>query len=115
MLSKVKRLNLKTDFKWVASGKKLETKYLKLFTRIGDNLSPRIGIALSGKSFKKANERNRARRVVSAAFEAMYSQLPTNISIVALPKAHILEVKSQEVVLDLEKVLPIINNEANND
>src|SRR5437870_2063461 len=68
MLPLSQRLNLKTDFKWVASGKKLETKYLKLFIRLGENQIPRIGIALSTKSFKKATQRNRARRVVSHAF-----------------------------------------------
>ena len=105
MLSKDKRLNLKKDFKWVASGKKLETKYLKLFVKLGDNELPRVGIAVSGKSFKKAVERNRARRLTSAAFEALYPNLPNAVNIVALPKAGVVRVKSGELLLDLETVL----------
>lgn len=105
MLPKSQRLNLKEDFKWVASGKKLETKYLKLFVKLGDNEMPRVGIAVSGKSFKKAVERNRARRLTSAAFEALYSKLPNAINIVALPKAGVIKVKSGDIILDLEEGL----------
>jgi ribonuclease P protein component len=90
MLSKDRRLNLKTDFKWVASGKKLETGYLKLFIRIGNNQEPRIGIAVSGRVFNNATDRNRARRLVSAALEALYLNLPKTINIVALPKAGVI-------------------------
>lgn len=105
MLPKSKRLNLKKDFKWVASGKKLETKYLKVFVEYGDNVMPQVGIAVSSKSFKKATERNRAKRIVSAASEMLYPRLPENINIVALPKAGILDVKSSDVLLDLEEGL----------
>ncbi|MCL4365904.1 ribonuclease P protein component [Patescibacteria group bacterium] len=105
MLSKDKRLNLRKDFKWVASGRKLETKHLKLFIKLGDNELPRVGIAVSSKFFKKAAERNRARRLVSVAFESLYSSLPKAINIVALPKTGVSKVKSSDVLLDLEEVL----------
>lgn len=105
MLPKSKRLNLKKDFKWVAAGKKLESKYLKLFVKIGENSIPKIGIATSSKSFKKATQRNRAKRLVSAAFENLYSRLPQSVNIVALPKTGILSVKSAEVLSDLERTL----------
>lgn len=105
MLSRDKRLNLKKDFKWVAAGKKIETKFAKLFIKQGDNSTARIGIAVSSKNFKKATERNRARRLVSQALQTIYSQLPTSINIVALPKIGVLEVKSNEVLKDLEESL----------
>ena len=105
MLPKPKRLNLKKDFKWVAAGKKLETKYLKIFVKLGDNEMPRIGIAVSSKSFQKATERNRVKRIVSAAFEVLYPRLPQNINIVALPKTAVSKVKSSDVFLDLEEGL----------
>lgn len=105
MLPKSQRLNLKEDFKWAAAGKKLETKYLKLFVKLGDNEMPGVGIAVSGKYFKKAVERNRARRLTSAAFEALYSVLPQGVNILALPKAGILKVKSGDLLLDLEEGL----------
>lgn len=105
MLSKNKRLNLKTDFKWVASGKKVETKYMRLYFKNGTNEFPRIGIATSSKIFKKAVKRNRARRLASAAFEGLYDKLPKTANILVLPKIGILGVKSNDVLLDLEKVL----------
>ncbi len=105
MLSKNKRLNLKTDFKRVAAGKKLETKYLKLFIQLGDNQIPKVGIAVSSKIFAKATERNRAKRIVAAAVESLYANLPNNINIIALPKRGVINVKSGDVLLDLEEGL----------
>ena len=105
MLPKSQRLNLKKDFKWAAAGKKLETKYLKIFVKLGDNELPRVGIAVASKVFKKAVERNRARRLTSAVFEALYSSLSERINILALPKAGILNVKSGDLLLDLEEKL----------
>lgn len=105
MLPKSQRLNLKKDFKWAASGKKLETKYAKFFVRFGENQFPRIGIAVSSKVFKNATDRNRAKRLISAAVESLYSSLPNSINIVALPKHGVIEVKSGLVLLDLEEAL----------
>lgn len=105
MLPKSQRLNLKKDFKWVAAGEKLETRYLKLFIIFGTNEIPKVGIAVSSKYFGKASMRNRARRLTSAAFEALYSALPKGVNILVLPKAGILRVKSQDVLLDLEEGL----------
>lgn len=105
MLPKSQRLNLKKDFKWVAMGKKVESKYLKLYIRMGENNNPRVGIALSSKTFRKATDRNRAKRLVSQAFQSTTYHLPPTINIVALPKPGIVGVKSQDVLLDLESIL----------
>ncbi len=105
MLPKTSRLNLKTDFKWVAAGRKLDTKYLRLFFKEGENKIARVGIATSTKIFKNATSRNRARRLTATAFQTTYYLLPTNINIVALPKAGIIGVKSPMVLLDLEQSL----------
>lgn len=105
MLPKPQRLNLKKDFKWVASGKKLETKYLKLFIKFGENEKAKIGIAVSSKNFKKAVDRNRARRLIATAFQSVYSILQGSINIVALPKPGVLSVKSGDVLSDLEVTL----------
>lgn len=105
MFPKFKRLNLKKDFKWVAAGEALETKYLKLFLKSGDNQLAKVGIALSSKAFKNAVDRSRVRRLTSAAFETLYKKLPENINIVALPKPRVIEVKSGLVALDLEEGL----------
>lgn len=105
MLSKSKRINLKKDFKWMASGKKIDSKYLRLFIKVGDNQTARIGITTSSRVFRKATDRNRAKRLASAAFELVYSKLPPTINLVALPKVSILDVKSGDVLLDLEEAL----------
>ncbi|MBI2020431.1 ribonuclease P protein component [Candidatus Daviesbacteria bacterium] len=105
MLPKPQRLNLKKDFKWVSAGKRIDTKYMKLFIKMGDNLSARVGIAVSAQIFKKATQRNRARRITSTVFESLYAKLPSNINIVALPKDRVLEVKSGDILLDLEDTL----------
>lgn len=105
MLPKSRRLNLKKDFKWVVSGNKIESQFLKLFFKTGENQFPRIGITSPSSIFKKANQRNRARRLASFAFEDLYDKLAEGINIVVLPKAGILEVKSSDVLADLEKTL----------
>ena len=105
MLPKPQRLNLKKDFKWVVAGKRIESKFLTLFVKTGDNALPKIGIATSGKVFKKAHQRNRARRLAAEAFQSTAYRLPPTANIVALPKEGILSVKSNDVLLDLEERL----------
>lgn len=117
MLLKVKRLNLKKDFKWVASGQKLGNNLVQLYIRQGDNLQPRIGIALSKTNFKKATQRNRARRIVSTGFQAMYDRLPEGINIVAIPRSGVLELNSVEITEVLEELLrknKLLQNEKDN-
>lgn len=109
MLPKNKRLNLKNDFKWAASGRALETKFVKLFIKFGENTSPRIGIAISSRIFRKATERSRAKRLVSQAFQSTYDLLPTAINIVALPKQGVLSVKSDDILLDMQEKLKDAN------
>ncbi len=102
MLPKPNRLNLKKDFKWVASGSKQELPSLKLFFRNGNNSLPRIGIATSSKVFKEAVDRNRSRRLISKGFEDLIKELPSSINIVALPKSGILDKSSEEITKELE-------------
>ena len=89
----------------MASGLKLETQYLKLFIKKGENSNSQMGIAVSAKAFKKAHERNRARRLVSRAFEQLYDRIAGNLNIVAMPKSNILKATSKEVVDDLGRLL----------
>ncbi len=105
MLPKQFRLNLKTDFKWVASGTRIDTPFAVIFLKEGENLTARVGIALSSKNFRKAHDRNKARRLISAAFESLFTTLKPNLNIVALPKSAVLEVKSTEVKKTLEEYL----------
>lgn len=105
MLAKEKRLNLKKDFKWVASGNKIESELVKLFYRSNSSGFTQIGIATSSKTLKKAVLRNRARRLISSGFESLYDKLKMGLSLVALPKAEVLNHSSEEVTKDLEQLL----------
>lgn len=105
MLPKSERLNLRKDFKWAITGKLTDTKYAKLYLRTGENQIPRIGIATASKTFKKATERNRARRLISQALQSIYNQLPSTINILVLPKQAVLGVKSGDVLLELQEKL----------
>jgi ribonuclease P protein component len=115
MLPKEKRLNLKTDFRFVKTGKSIDSKYFRLMIKLGENTQPRIGIATSGKVFKNATDRNRCRRVISAAFEQLYPQLILNVNIIALPKKEVIEVKSIEITKELEQLLSNFNLLKRND
>lgn len=105
MLPKAQRLNLKKDFKWVASGQKIETKLATIFIKTGTNKEARIGVATPTRYFKKAHDRNRARRLVFAAVEKLYPTLANNINIMLLPKTAILDVKSEDVRSAVELAL----------
>lgn len=105
MLPKFVRVNLKRDFKWVASGQKMENGNLKLFLKLGENIKPKVGISLSKAVFKKAVERNRAKRLMAEAFQRLYLKLPVNSNIVALPKKSLVALKSDELQSILEDLL----------
>ncbi|MCL5784420.1 MAG: ribonuclease P protein component [Patescibacteria group bacterium] len=105
MLSKDKRLNLRKEFKWVASGEKVENNILKLFIKFGDNVQPRVGIAVSSSTFKKAVDRNRARRLIATGFQDFYFKLPQNVNLIAMPKAEVLGLGSGEVTIFLKQLL----------
>lgn len=105
MLPKKERLNLRTDFSRVAKGHKLEGSLFKIFFCFGENKLPLIGIAAGKTVFKKAVERNRARRLISFAFEDIYEKLPKNVNIIALPKKEVLTKNSAEVSVLLKELL----------
>lgn len=114
MLSKDKRLNLKTSFSFVVQGQKSETNICKLFFRQGDpsassGLNPLVGIALKTEYFKKAVDRNRARRLISWAMEQLYPKLMPKLRLVLMPKTDVLGFSSKEVLEVLEKELNKLN------
>lgn len=86
MLSKSKRVNLKTDFKWIVTGVRIQTSNFVIYKKLGDNSEARIGISMSKKSIKEANQRNRMRRLTSKYFEENYNTLPKNLNLVIMPK-----------------------------
>lgn len=110
MFPKNRRVNLKKDFKWVASGSILRSTHFKLFVRIGENKEARVGVAVSGKVFKKAVDRNRAKRIVYQAFGKVYKELPPGVNIIALPNTQVLNVQSGELDREIERLIPKISS-----
>jgi len=110
MLPKSQRLNLKKDFKWVAAGQKKDTSSFKLMWKLSDQAFPRVGIALNSTSFKKAVERNRARRLTSTAIQNLYPSLHKNLNLVIMPKPGILEKSPLELEQELKDVKDLYNS-----
>lgn len=104
MLPKSARLNLKYSFKKVSSGKRAETAHLKImYIFEGDN-PPLVGVAISSKSFKKAVERNKAKRVVFGAAALRYSELQRGLNLVIMPKPTVLESNVEAIAKELDEV-----------
>lgn len=109
MLSKDKRLNLKTFFNFVVSSQKAENQLVKLFFRTGENNQALVEIALKTEYFKKAVGRNRARRLISWAIEQLYCKLMPRLNLVLMPKTEVLKFSSKEIKEILEKELDKLN------
>ncbi len=107
MLSKDKRLNLKTSFKFVAGGKRVENRYFTIFFRADSNERCLVGVAVSGKQFKEAHDKNRAKRLVFTAVQNIYPQLLNNLNLVIMPKAGVLNLSVEDIIKELEGVKAI--------
>ncbi len=105
-LPKSKRLNLKTDFKFVARGAKKETQFLKVFYLFGENTHPLIGISLSKKNFKTAVLRNLAKRRVYAVVEGLYGNLKDNLNLIIMPKEKVITEEIEKIKGDIIKEVP---------
>lgn len=100
MLSKNKRLNLRKNYRWVYGGYKLETDSLRLMFRLGENINPKVGVAVSTKLFHSSTQRNSVKRLVYFAIDQVYDKLKKNINLIVTPKI---------VDLDKDKLLDELN------
>ncbi len=87
MLPKSQRLNLTKNFRWVASGQSLTSRNFKLFYRLGENDQPLIGVSIVSAQFKKATQRNQAKRIMFKLAWDYYSQLHKNLNLVIMPRS----------------------------
>ncbi|MBI2593978.1 ribonuclease P protein component [Candidatus Daviesbacteria bacterium] len=97
MLPKSQRLNLKTNFRWVASGQSYTSKNFKLFYRLGENNEPKIGVSIATSEFKKATARNKAKRICFDMAKKYYQQLHKGINLVIMPKAQVMDLNETEL------------------
>lgn len=105
MLSKAQRLNLKTSFRWVASGKSVTTNSFKLFYRFGQNETALVGVSLRSSEFKKSVLRNKAKRICFELARQSYDQLPKGLNLVIMPRAQILETNSEKLSTEFKNAL----------
>lgn len=97
MLSKSQRLNLKTSFRFVASGKSFTSKNFKIFYRLGENENPLIGVSVVSAQFKKANLRNQAKRIIFDLAKNHYDKLHKNLNLVIMPRPQVLVLPKDEL------------------
>lgn len=77
-----------------------------LVTYVMKNRSGRVRIGItSGKKIGKAVQRNRARRVIRAAFSELEGRITAGCDIVFVARTKTTEVKMQCVLADMEKQL----------
>lgn len=97
MLAKSQRLNLKTNFRWVASGKAYTSENFKFFYRIGKNTVPKIGVSIASAQFKKSVDRNKAKRVCFDLVRKCMDQLHKDLNLVIMPRAQVLIISQEKL------------------
>ena len=65
--------------------------------------NPKLGVTIS-KKFGKSHIRNRFKRVVREAFREISSELPSGLELHVLPRTPPLQIKKQDVLLDLRQI-----------
>lgn len=110
MLAKSQRLNLKTSFRWVASGNSYTSKNFKLFYRSGENYQPQIGVSIISAVFKKSTLRNQAKRVCFDMVQNYYTQLPKNLNLVIMPKAQVLNLPIEQLIQEFKDAISSFKN-----
>jgi ribonuclease P protein component len=106
MLPKSKRLNLKTSFKKIASGKHIDSPSFKIMYKI-EGEEVKVGIALTKSSFAKAHIRNRVRRLTSKAIERSFERLRKGLNLVIIPKPSVENKTIEELYDEFESIKDI--------
>jgi ribonuclease P protein component len=108
MLPKTNRLNLKTSFRWVASGKTYSSPFFKLFYRTGENNEPLVGVSIVTASFKQATLRNKAKRLMFELAREYLALLPNNINLVIMPKPEIFKTEDEALRKEFRNALSVL-------
>lgn len=85
-------------------GKSYVSPYMVVYVNKNRTGQRRLGIT-AGKKIGNAVCRNRAKRLIFAAFSACENQIPTGYDFVIVARTRILSVKSTQVALSLLKLL----------
>lgn len=85
-------------------GKSFVSPYIAVYVTKNRSKNIRLGIT-AGKKIGNAVCRNRAKRVIYAAFRACVGEISSGYDFVIVARTRILSVKSTDVALSLEKIL----------
>lgn len=107
MLPKKLRLNLRSEFRNIVKGKKIESPNFKLYyvKNAGIKVPTRIGVSVGKQQFKKAHLRNEAKRKAYFAVSGILEELPEGLNLIIMPKAGILEISAEALSEELKKAL----------
>lgn len=105
MLDKSHKLNLKDNFRWVASGKSKTSLHFKIFYRLGQNTEPKVGVSIVTAQFKEAVLRNRAKRLMFRVARDSLSLLPKDVNLVIMPRAQILETEFEVLLKEFKNAV----------
>lgn len=104
-IMKIIKLKSNRDFRRVyQKGKSYVCPYFVIYVNPNRSGDIRLGIT-AGKKIGNAVKRNRAKRVITAAFRAVYPHLLAGTDFVIVARTRILDVKSTKVEAILSKIL----------
>ncbi len=105
-LPKALRLRKSAEFREAFDGgPQWPARTLVLWVRREPDSSGRVGVVASKRTFRRAVDRNRARRLLREAFRHQRHHLRQDVDLVLLARRRILKAHRQDVEGDLVKVL----------
>lgn len=117
-MEKIVKLKENRDFRRVyLRGKSFVSPYIVVYINKNRSNNVRLGIT-TGKKIGKAVSRNRAKRVITAAFRYCLPKIKNGYDIVIVARTRILNVKSTVVLVALQKLLAtagVVLSEKNSD
>lgn len=111
MLPRSLRLNKKKSFEDIRNlGKLQQGLYIGVsYRNRGDSQPSKIGSIISTKISKKAVERNRIKRAINEALQAIYQVLPQGYDFVIMAKRNIVEVPNKSIIGDVTKTFSVLS------
>ena len=84
-----------------ARGARVQGRFLVLWTRRGEGASLRLGVVAAKKTFRRAVDRSRAKRLLREAFRLNRWRLAGDVDVILVARSAILKVGRRAVEQDL--------------